>query len=932
MICSWECGNMALNNYQDADFTPSIEPSNVRPTMGTYNSPQTFRFWCQKVLPLVYDNSLSYYELLCKVVDYLNKTMEDVNTAVQDVENLNDAFRSLENHVNASETALLQAYNDLQGYVNTYFNNLDVQEEINNKLDVMAEDGTLDTILLPYFNEYVEDANEIIDERFDVQNERISQQTNNINLLRTEFNAILDAQTSGDLPDMAEVVDARVGADGATYTTLGDAVRTNDSDLREAINCLATSVQRSVTWENGTVSSTSGTASSSTNRIRTSYIQYPTSGIMYINVPTGYKVYAVLFNGQTVSQFVGSYKSFNFTADFYITAQAGQYVRLVCGRLDNADLTPADVTGLGVNNVFFTDTTLTEKRKAADAKVTGQTFIWNKIDNDHSVYDAFASAPVESISWIQQTISPTSGGTTSSDTNIASGYIYSPSGIPVDISAPTGVACQIYEYTQQTVSSFVGVVKTNQTGSFKCYIPKGHFYKINASYINGSDITTDAGDDFTITNYTNVMKEQVNAAETDITAYLNNVEISTTWEQGAIASASGSLQTNTTRLRSGYIRASSSFSYSIDGPAGMYAAVFEYSSQSITSYTGVKFYYMPLPFRFVPSQDTNFRVCVSYFNGEDIDVTEAELITISTHQNNNQLNILCIGNSFSQDSFAYLPPVLNELLPNYTINYGVAYTSNATINTHISMYNNSTKYTLYDEWNRKTGRWTQYTSTGALDRGKTLTDIMALHGWDIIYVQPASGLSEASIKTNVIDAGRTFLRILQSIATKPFTFLMGEWLGTAQDGDNEQAVFHQIATAMETVSGALGIDGYIPIGAAIQNARSNVTLQALGGGGNMLYTDNVHMQSGIPALIATYTIALYILKMIGASSTSLYASTFEPTTENATAINAYHTGTPTPMTHGESVGVTDENIYAAQEVAVMAIKYPTEITDCTDFV
>ena len=35
-----------------------------------------FRFWCQKVLPLVYDNSLSYYEVLCKVTEYLNKIIE----------------------------------------------------------------------------------------------------------------------------------------------------------------------------------------------------------------------------------------------------------------------------------------------------------------------------------------------------------------------------------------------------------------------------------------------------------------------------------------------------------------------------------------------------------------------------------------------------------------------------------------------------------------------------------------------------------------------------------------------------------------------------------------------------------------------------------------------------------------------------------------
>ena len=49
-----------------------------------------FRFWCQKVLPLVYDNSLSYYELLCKVVDYLNKVIEDVNSIPEYIDSVID--------------------------------------------------------------------------------------------------------------------------------------------------------------------------------------------------------------------------------------------------------------------------------------------------------------------------------------------------------------------------------------------------------------------------------------------------------------------------------------------------------------------------------------------------------------------------------------------------------------------------------------------------------------------------------------------------------------------------------------------------------------------------------------------------------------------------------------------------------------------------
>lgn len=101
---------------------------NYTPIRGDYKDLTPFRFWCQKILPLVYDDSLSYYELLCKVVDYLNKTMEDVDTLEGDV------------------TGIYNAYNSLQEYVNDYFDNLNVQDEIDNKLDRLVADGTIHDI------------------------------------------------------------------------------------------------------------------------------------------------------------------------------------------------------------------------------------------------------------------------------------------------------------------------------------------------------------------------------------------------------------------------------------------------------------------------------------------------------------------------------------------------------------------------------------------------------------------------------------------------------------------------------------------------------------------------------------------------------------------------------------------------------------------
>ena len=86
-------------------------------------------------VPTAFTESMTYYELLAWLCDYLEKT---VLPAVND---------------NAEALAELQAkYIELHDYVEHYFDNLDVQEEINNKLDAMAEAGTLQEIIGDYLN------------------------------------------------------------------------------------------------------------------------------------------------------------------------------------------------------------------------------------------------------------------------------------------------------------------------------------------------------------------------------------------------------------------------------------------------------------------------------------------------------------------------------------------------------------------------------------------------------------------------------------------------------------------------------------------------------------------------------------------------------------------------------------------------------------
>ena len=138
-----------------ADFTPIIPDPPAQPSKGNYTDLQPFRFWCQKVLPLVYDESLSYYEVLCKLVDYLNKTMEDVGVLHDDVDNMFDSFQALTNWTDQQIEAVVTAYGQLQEYVNNYFDNLDVQQEINNKLDAMSRSGALSALIEPFLPDLV---------------------------------------------------------------------------------------------------------------------------------------------------------------------------------------------------------------------------------------------------------------------------------------------------------------------------------------------------------------------------------------------------------------------------------------------------------------------------------------------------------------------------------------------------------------------------------------------------------------------------------------------------------------------------------------------------------------------------------------------------------------------------------------------------------
>ena len=85
------------------------------------------------MIPTSYKESLTYEEQLWWFCDFLQ------NTVIPTVNNNGQAVQELQN-----------LYVELKNFIDNYFENLDVQTEINNKLDQMAQDGTLQNIITEF--------------------------------------------------------------------------------------------------------------------------------------------------------------------------------------------------------------------------------------------------------------------------------------------------------------------------------------------------------------------------------------------------------------------------------------------------------------------------------------------------------------------------------------------------------------------------------------------------------------------------------------------------------------------------------------------------------------------------------------------------------------------------------------------------------------
>ena len=74
-----------------------------------YRDLTEFSHWCFKVLPLVYDDELSYYEVICKCVDYINNLIENDKAIINNVEKLKQELKQVQEWINNYDTSFAES-------------------------------------------------------------------------------------------------------------------------------------------------------------------------------------------------------------------------------------------------------------------------------------------------------------------------------------------------------------------------------------------------------------------------------------------------------------------------------------------------------------------------------------------------------------------------------------------------------------------------------------------------------------------------------------------------------------------------------------------------------------------------------------------------------------------------------------------------------
>lgn len=216
-------------------------------------------------------------------------------------------------------------------------------------------------------------------------------------------------------------------------------------------------------------------------------------------------------------------------------------------------------------------------------------------------------------------------------------------------------------------------------------------------------------------------------------------------------------------------------------------------------------------------------------------------------ENVGKLKILCIGNSYSVDSFVYLPDLLKGAGIESTV--GVMYIGGCSLETHVKNWATSAK--AYGYFKNVGNGWYEETNC---DIGQ----VMASDDWDIVCFHQVSDWSGiySTIKIYLQDLITKTKSILPNVK---LAYMMTPAWGAHNKGygsnyENQLDMYTKICETCKDVEKEFDFDYLIPVATTVQNAR-NTSLVNYGDDLFASSTDR-HLEDGIGRLLGAYTVYL----------------------------------------------------------------------------
>lgn len=286
-----------------------------------------------------------------------------------------------------------------------------------------------------------------------------------------------------------------------------------------------------------------------------------------------------------------------------------------------------------------------------------------------------------------------------------------------------------------------------------------------------------------------------------------------------------------------------------------------------------------------------------------------------------EFNIFVIGNSFTLDSFQYIPAIAKDL--GLEINIVQFYHGGNTswqISTYKDIILDDTAFCDIYKYDKNDNAWILINGNAS---GKFSTAINLYDHFDVVIINQYSVANVS--ETDTIEPAQL---LISNLVQEPkfkgakFGFFASPVyangysnLTTLGYANSQEMWMAQTEVNKKVVLSAF--DFFIPANTAIENARTNASFDALGTFGHLSY-DGQHLQEGLPCFISAITSLYVILEQICGIKVSI------GTNVNPDALFLYNQNIQ--GIHGTCVGINNTNKSLAYHCVRAAIEQPYQIS------